>query len=216
MLSVDIKKDFGSFKYSYNCSFDSLISVIRGPSGSGKSTLFKSIAGLIKPDTGKIVLDDKVVFDSRLHINLKPQERHIGYCFQNFALFPHLSVRDNILIGLHNIKDKDEKKRIFDETVEMLSLGSILNQKPYTISGGQAQRTALARMIVNKPKIFLFDEVFSSLDEELSIEVQHYIKDLIQRLSIQSVFITHTRSEADFLSQSHYTINNGLIYTNFI
>ena len=137
MLELNIKKKLNSFTLEINCSLDSNRIGILGGSGAGKSMILKMIAGIEKPDSGYIKLDGKLLFDSQKKIDIKPQDRHIGYCFQNYALFPHLSVYENIIIGLNNAG-----KSLADEFLEKFELTQIKDAKPNRISGGQAARAS--------------------------------------------------------------------------
>ena len=168
-LEVNIEKKAGSFllKTAFACGTEFL--GVLGSSGCGKSMTLKCIAGIEKPDKGRIVLDGKVLFDSEKKINLPPQKRHVGYLFQNYALFPNMTVRQNILCGLHFEKDKAKKEAEADRVMRLLQLEELGDLRPSQISGGQAQRAALGRILVNQPDLLMLDEPFSALDYHLRL-----------------------------------------------
>ena len=180
MLIVDIEKRLSGFTLKVQLKAEGSNAFI-GPSGCGKSVTLKCIAGIMKPDRGRIIYNDRILFDSEKHVNLPPQKRNVGYMFQNYALFPDMTVRENILAGLIWEKDRTKKLRIFDEAVSLLHIENLLDSKPYALSGGEAQRTALARMIVNKPDLLLFDEPFSALDVFLKEEIKAEFKSIIDK-----------------------------------
>ena len=144
-LIVDIRKDLGSFRLDVKFEAESGVTCLLGASGCGKSMTLKCIAGIEKPDEGHIELDGRVLYDSEKKIDLPPQQRRVGYLFQNYALFPNMTVRQNILCGLCREKDRSEKERRLREMVNMLQLEGLENHKPHQLSGGQQQRVALAR-----------------------------------------------------------------------
>lgn len=210
MLYIDIKKKLSSFTLSIKAEAEGAVAFI-GPSGCGKSVTLKCIAGIMKPDSGHIEYNGKVLFDSEHHINLPPQKRHIGYLFQSYALFPDMTVKENILAGARWKKDKAERLKTLDNITEMLHIGHLLDSKPYSLSGGEAQRTALARMIVNEPEMMLFDEPFSALDVYLKDEIKAQFKEIIDRLGKDYIIVTHSMDEAYSLSSSMFVIDKGCV-----
>lgn len=211
MLEVDIRKRLGSFVLNTSFTSDEHITGLLGSSGCGKSLTLKCIAGIEKPDEGRIVLDGRVLFDSEKRINIRPQERRVGYLFQNYALFPTMNVRRNILTGLNAVKDRSEKERKLQEVIELLNLEGLEEHKPHQLSGGQQQRVALARMLVSDPVLLLFDEPFSALDTALRETLQPQIKGLIDKIGKQAVLVTHSQSEACRLCDSVSIMDNGSI-----
>ena len=195
-LFINIEKNFENFSLKINFEHDADILGILGASGCGKSMTLKCIAGIEKPDSGKIILDDEILFDSQKKINLPPQKRKVGYLFQNYALFPNMTVKQNILCGLHDEKNIKLKEKIFSDTIELLNLTELINHKPHELSGGQAQRTALARILVNRPKILMLDEPFSALDSHLRLKLQMKIKNLLKNYGHGVILVTHDRNEA--------------------
>ena len=178
-LEVDIEKQLGSFhlRAAFSCGKETL--GILGASGSGKSMTLKCIAGIERPDRGRIVLDGRVLFDSGKRIDLPPQERRVGYLFQHYALFPGMTVRQNILCGLHAEKDRQKREEKADAMMEMLRIREIASLRPEALSGGQAQRTALGRILVNEPDLLMLDEPFSALDAHLRLKLQAELKSLL-------------------------------------
>ena len=177
-LLVDIEKRLGIFNLRAKFECENEILGLLGASGCGKSITLKCIAGIERPDRGKIILDDEILFDSERNINMTPQKRHVGYLFQNYALFPNMTVKQNILCGLRWEKDKSAREKILHETMNMLKLSDLSNHRPSQLSGGQAQRTALARILVNRPKILMLDEPFFALDMHLRLKLQMQMKEL--------------------------------------
>ncbi|MCR4944170.1 MAG: ATP-binding cassette domain-containing protein, partial [Clostridium sp.] len=194
-LKIDIKKSLPSFELNINFEHSKGILGILGASGFGKSMTLKSIAGLITPDTGSIILDDEILFDSSKKINLKPQKRSAGYLFQNYALFPNMTVYENIEAGLFKLP-KDEKKKITEYYIEKLNLRGLENHYPSELSGGQQQRTALARAIAPKPKILLLDEPFSALDVHLKSKLEKDLIPILKEYEGLVIMVSHDISES--------------------
>lgn len=210
MLIADIEKKLSVFTLRIHLETDGRTAFI-GPSGCGKSVTLKCIAGIMKPDKGRIIHDGRTLFDSEKHIDIPPQKRRIGYLFQNYALFPDMTVKENILTGLRWEKDRKRKLSILDNTAALLHIDNLMDSKPYELSGGEAQRTALARMIVNKPDLMLFDEPFSALDVFLKEEIKAEFKSLMDKLEKDYILVTHSMDEAYSLSENIFIINKGKI-----
>lgn len=175
-----------------------------GESGCGKTTILKLISGFLQPDVGLIEIDG--VNQNRI----EPDKRKIAFVFQNYALFPHLTVKNNILYGVKNKKNENNYK-IFEDTVKSLNLDNLLNRYPHELSGGQQQRVALARSLVLNPKILLMDEPLSSLDTKLREKVRDELKEIQQKLKITTIYVTHDREEALSLSDNIAVIHEGKI-----
>lgn len=167
-LYVDITLHYDNFHLDiqFETAEQEILGLL-GASGSGKSLTLQCIAGVIKPDAGRIVYKDRVLFDSKKRIHLPPQQRRIGYLFQNYALFPHMTVKQNIATGLSAIKNQKRKQILLEDMIRRLRLQGLEKHKPHQLSGGQQQRTAIARMLVSDPAILLLDEPFSALDSFL-------------------------------------------------
>ena len=157
-LIVDIHRALGSFTLDVSFEAENGVTCLLGASGCGKSFTLKCIAGIEKPDSGHIELDGVVLFDSEKHINLPPQKRQVGYLFQNYALFPNMTVRQNILCGLHREKNREEKERKLGEMLKLMQLEGLENHRPSQLSGGQQQRVALARILVNEPRMLMLGQ----------------------------------------------------------
>ena len=212
-LHVDIRKRLGSFTLDVTFSAENGITSLLGASGCGKSMTLKCIAGIEKPDEGRIELDGTVLFDSAQKINLPPQKRRVGYLFQNYALFPNMSVRQNILCGLNREKDRDAKERRLREMLRMMQLEGLEDRKPAQLSGGQQQRAALARILVNDPQILLLDEPFSALDGHLRDSLKVEMRDLLERFGREVLMVTHDRNEAYNMSREIAVMDNGRLLT---
>ncbi|MDR1587841.1 MAG: ATP-binding cassette domain-containing protein [Treponema sp.] len=181
---------------------------ILGASGSGKSMTLKCIAGIERPDEGRIELNGRVLFDSAKKINLRPQERRVGYLFQNYALFPRSRVLENITMGLP--LPKEERKRRGREWIARFGLGGFEDRYPAQLSGGQQQRTALARMLIRDPELILLDEPFSALDSALREQMQLYLVELLA-LRSDVILVTHSRDEAYKLCAEVLVLEQGRI-----
>ena len=185
---------------------DGELRVVLGPSGCGKSTLLRLVAGLEEIGSGSIKIADRVVND------LEPKDRDIAMVFQNYALYPHMSVFDNMAYGLRNrgmVRTEIEKR--VGEAAAILGLGELLARKPRQLSGGQRQRVAMGRAIVREPAVFLFDEPLSNLDAKLRGQMRLEIKQLQQRLGTTSIYVTHDQVEAMTLGDRLMVMNDGEI-----
>ncbi|MGG7058543.1 sulfate/molybdate ABC transporter ATP-binding protein [Clostridium nigeriense] len=206
-LFVDIKKKLKGF--SINVSFETNGDYlgILGASGSGKSMTLKCIAGVETPDEGIIVLNGKVLFDSKNKINLKPQERNVGYLFQNYALFPNMTVEENIGIGFVGSKSKKEKK--VKEMINLFRLQGLEKKYPNQLSGGQQQRVALSRCIIYKPDILMLDEPFSALDSYLKEKLQTELLELLRLYEGEVLMVTHSRDEVYKFCKNIVVVEKG-------
>ena len=208
-LSVDIRKRLGGFTLDVAFTAENGITSLLGASGCGKSMTLKCIAGIEKPDEGRIELDGRVLFDSERRINLPPQARRVGYLFQNYALFPNMTVRQNILCGLSRERDRAAKERRLREMLDMMRLEGLEERKPSQLSGGQQQRVALARILVSDPQILLLDEPFSALDGHLRDSLKIEMRDRLERFGREVLMVTHDRSEAYNMSRMIAVMDAG-------
>ncbi|PKM49273.1 MAG: ABC transporter [Firmicutes bacterium HGW-Firmicutes-7] len=192
-LLIDIKKKVKGFSLDITFNTDGEYLGILGASGSGKSMTLKCIAGVETPDEGRIVLNGKVFFDSEKKINMKPQDRNIGYLFQNYALFPHMTVEENICIGL-KLSQKEKEQKI-NQMIESFHLTGLEKKYPNQISGGQQQRVALARCITYKPDVLMLDEPFSALDSHLKEQLQTGVLELLKLYEGEVLMVSHSRNE---------------------
>jgi multiple sugar transport system ATP-binding protein len=180
--------------------------VLVGPSGCGKTTALRCLAGLEEVSEGRILIADQVVND------VAPKDRDIAMVFQSYALYPHMSVYDNMAFGLKLRKvPKKEIKRRVEEAAGILGIESLLNRKPRQLSGGQRQRVAVGRAIVREPKVFLFDEPLSNLDAKLRVETRANISKLHQQLATTFIYVTHDQMEAMTMATRIAVINQGLL-----
>ncbi|MEI0516715.1 sulfate/molybdate ABC transporter ATP-binding protein [Brachyspira murdochii] len=204
-LIVDIKKKLSNFNLDLQFEVKNGVFSILGASGSGKSMTLKCIAGIENPDSGYIELDGKVFYDSKKRINIKPQKRNVGFLFQNYALFPNMTVEENIKCG---IRDKKINHNI-DFIMKKFFIYDIRNKKPREISGGEQQRTAIARIFVSSPNILMLDEPLSALDYHIKWELEKFISSSIKEFNITTLFVSHNRDEVYRLSDNIGIINNG-------
>ena len=185
---------------------------ILGPSGSGKSTLLSCIAGIELPKSGTIKLNDTILFDASININIPPEKRNIGFVFQNYALWPHLSVEKHFSFPL---KAKKMGKNLIKEKCEivisMLRLEDKVNKYPYQLSGGEQQRVALGRAIIKEPDLLLLDEPLSNLDALLREKMQVEIRHIQRELGVTTILVTHDQEEAKKMSDEVAVMNHGII-----
>ena len=212
-LIVDIHRTLGAFTLDVTFEAENGVTCLLGASGCGKSFTLKCIAGIEKPDSGHIELDGVVLYDSEKHINLPPQERQVGYLFQNYALFPNMTVRQNILCGLHREKNRAEKAQKLSEMLKLMQLEGLESHRPAQLSGGQQQRVALARILVNKPRMLMLDEPFSALDAHLRDSLKIELRDMLQRFGREVLMVTHSREEAYNMSSRIAVMDRGRLLT---
>lgn len=212
-LIVDIRKKLGAFELESEFEAQNGVTCLLGPSGCGKSMTLKCVAGIEKPDEGHIELDGVVLYDSRKGIHLPPQKRRVGYLFQNYALFPNMTVRQNILCGMRREKNKAVKEEKLRQMVDMFQLSGLENHRPAQLSGGQAQRTALARIMVSDPQLLLLDEPFSALDAHLRDKLMIEMRDMLARFGREVIMVTHNRDEAYNMSREIAVMDSGRLLT---
>lgn len=210
-LSIEIKKRLGSFTLESAFETSEPVTGLLGASGCGKSITLKCIAGIVQPDEGRIILDGVTLFDSAAHINLPPQKRQVGYLFQNYALFPNMTVEQNILAGLRWEKNATVRQKALADSLTLLKLNGLEKRHPSQLSGGQAQRVALARMLVAQPRLLLLDEPFSALDTHLRDTLQPQLKALLRQVDRQALLVTHSRDEAYRLCSRICVMDRGRI-----
>ena len=209
-LSGDIEKRLGDFRLRAQFECAEGVTGLLGPSGCGKSMTLKCIAGIERPDRGRIELDGRVLFDSERRIDLKPQARRVGYLFQNYALFGNMTVRQNLLCGLHHERDSARRAKALDEALELFGLRELEHRRPGQLSGGQQQRVALARALVNRPALLLLDEPFSALDAHLRLKLQIAMLDALREYGRPALLVTHDRNEAYRMCDRIAVMSEGL------
>ena len=213
MLSVTIEKRLGNFLLKTDFETEEPITGLLGASGCGKSLTLKCIAGLEQPDRGRILLDGVVLFDSDAGICLPPQKRQVGYLFQSCALFPHMTVKQNILCGMQKEKDRSRRQESLCRLSRLLRLESVMDLKPGSLSGGQAQRTAIARILASRPRLLLLDEPFAALDYFTREQMRKELLRVRQKQRCSILFVTHSIDEALLLGHKIVVIENGLVKT---
>ena len=210
-IAVNIKKNLGSFRLDVAFSQESGVLALLGGSGCGKSMTLRCIAGIETPDSGKIVLNGVTVYDSEKKINLPPQQRQVGLLFQNYALFPNMTVEENILCGLREKRDKSEKTALLAEYIRKFHLEGLEKHTPSQLSGGQKQRCALARMLIGRPGILMLDEPFSALDSYLRWELERELLSTLREYDGTVLFVSHDRDEVYRISDRIAVYQNGTI-----
>jgi len=194
-LSVEITKRLPEFTLDVAWSAGDGVAVLFGPSGAGKTLTLQCLAGLIRPDAGRIVVDDRVLFDSATGVDLPPQHRRVGYVFQGYALFPHLTVGQNVAFGLRD-RPRAERLARAAEVMERLGLGGLEHRRPGELSGGQRQRVALGRALAIDPALLLLDEPLSALDAPLRRSLRDELRTILRGWGTAAVLVTHDFTEA--------------------
>ncbi|HIU62019.1 MAG TPA: ABC transporter ATP-binding protein [Candidatus Coproplasma excrementigallinarum] len=210
----NISKSFGKKEVITNLSLDmedGRFTTLLGSSGCGKTTLLRMLAGLETPDGGEILFDDTPVFSKEKGINVPPEKRNLSFVFQDFALWPHMTVFENVAFGLRARKQKEHLKERVQETLDAVKLSDLAARYPHELSGGQQQRVSFARAIIMQPQCILFDEPLSALDAKLRESMRLEMKQMTSQLNMTSVFVTHDQSEAMSMSDYIVVMNGGKI-----
>ena len=215
MLNVKIRKQFRShaaqpFVLDASVSFSPGFTVLFGPSGAGKSTLLDCIAGLQQPDSGEIRLGEKVFFDTAGNLSLPPQRRELAYVFQSLALFPHISVEQNIRYGLDKLAASEQTKRV-NTVAKNFHIEKLLSRRPAELSGGEKQRVALARALATSPRVLLLDEPLTGLDSSLRRSILEDLHAWNGANRIPILYVTHNREEVDAIGERVVTLDNGRV-----
>nr|WP_313657385.1 ATP-binding cassette domain-containing protein [Achromobacter ruhlandii] len=219
-MSVDlrIRKNMvsGERHFSLDVAFSSKSKRIAlfGPSGAGKSLTLRAVAGLLRPDAGRIEINGRVLFDSDARLSVAPQARRVAYLFQDYALFPHLTVAQNIAFGSRRGWLNPPRRAVSAEArrwVDSFELGAILGSYPHEISGGQKQRVALARALMLKPEILLLDEPFSALDSQLRGKMRQELDTLQRQLDVPMLLITHDPADVEALADEVFELRDGKV-----
>lgn len=209
MLYAKIKKDFGDFFLDIEFETKKETLALFGASGCGKSMTLKCIAGIVKPDEGEIVLNNKILYNSKKNINLLSRNRNVGLLFQSYAIFPNMTLRENLKIALP--KKQKNKDFLINEKINAFSLNGLENNYPHQLSGGQQQRVALARMLLNEPDILMLDEPFSALDEHLRWQMEQELSLILKENQGSTLYVSHNKDEVYRLCDKIAVLNNGKI-----
>lgn len=210
-IEVAIEKDFGSFRLNVSFSGGNEVLAILGGSGCGKSMTLRCIAGIVRPDRGRIAVDGVTFFDSERNINLPPQQRRVGLLFQNYALFHNMTVEENIAAGVREKLSQKEKLALARQSISKFRLDGLGDHLPRALSGGQQQRVALARALVIEPSVLLFDEPLSNLDAKLRVTMRTEIRKIQQKVGITAIYVTHDQSEAMSISDKIIIMSKGKV-----
>lgn len=216
-LYCNIKKTLDHFTLDVEISMGNELLVIEGASGAGKTTLLNCIAGIRKPEDGLIKIDDRILFNHEKKIDVSAEKRNIGYLFQNYALFPNMTVKNNVLYGLKNKKEfhqkaaKAELLEYADYMMETLGIMHLAKKRPNRISGGEKQRVALARAMVTKPSLMLLDEPFSALDGNTKEKIYEEFQDFKETLKIPTILITHNHRESELFADKNINLTEGKV-----
>lgn len=198
-LIVQLNMPLTAFNLKAEIAIGDEILVLFGPSGAGKTTILNCIAGLTKPSAGLVKLNGRTLFSSADSIDTEPGQRKIGFVFQDYALFPHMTVERNVAYGLAGSYKTTHNKARVEQMLESMNIGHLKNRFPYQLSGGEKQRTALARALVTEPELLLLDEPLSALDPETRAQLQSELKAIQHHWGIPFILVTHSREEADIL-----------------
>jgi molybdate transport system ATP-binding protein len=208
VLDLDFSFQRDSFCLQICATLDAPITGILGASGSGKSTLLAVIAGLLKPQQGRVSLDNRSLFDAKTNIWIPPHKRRVGLVFQDGQLLPHLSVRNNLLYGYRNILPEQRHFELL-EVVKLLEIEHLLERKATALSGGEKQRVALGRAVLYSPSLLLLDEPLSALDERLKNQILPFFLRIKTECKIPMIYVTHSPREIEFLTDTHLTMSEG-------
>ena len=207
VLQVSIQKQLEAFALQVSFVLDSHgITVLWGASGSGKTTLLQCLAGLLRPDAGRIACREAVWFDAERGVCLAPERRRLGYVFQDVRLFPHLSVRSNMLFGR---RFRGPSGVSFEDVVALLGLGRLLHRTPSDLSGGEKQRVAVGRALLACPELLLMDEPLTGLDRGKREEIMAYVKAIPERFGVPVLYVTHSDAERRFLADRVLNLEDG-------
>ena len=209
-LTATIQLKRGDFKLEVELACPPGITCVMGPSGSGKSTILQVLAGLYKPDGGRVCLGKETWLDVAKGIDVPVNQRRLAYVFQSLALFPHMTALKNVEYGMHDLPPETRKVRAA-RLLERLGVGHLAKRRPRTFSGGEAQRVALARAIARQPHVILLDEPFSALDRDLRAQLTTLVRELVAELGVPLVHVTHSVAEARLLADQVVRVERGKV-----
>ena len=202
-----------SFNLDVDFAASSSSIVLFGPSGSGKSLTLLALAGLLKPDSGRIIVQGNTFLDHQAGVNVPAKQRRVGFVFQDYALFPHLTVWDNVAFGLKRPFRplNGEQRRKINDLLELLGIAALADRRPHQISGGQRQRTALARALAPDPNLLLLDEPFTALDQPLRARMREELTRIRERFNVPMVMVSHDLADVDAFAQTLVAFGNGRV-----
>ena len=215
MLTIDVRKQFferreTSFDLEISVEVGPGFTVLTGPSGAGKTSLLRLVSGIIKPDRGRIEMDSQVFFDAEQAIDLPIRERHIGFVFQDYALFPHMNATQNVSYGIKTGSHSERQDKA-NEMLGLFHVEHIAARMPREMSGGEQQRVALARALASEPRIALLDEPLSAVDIETRGKLLDEIENAQERTKVPFIYVTHNEAEAATLGRQRITMRNGRV-----
>lgn len=208
VLAVEVEKQLGTFKLAVRFQAPGGATALFGPSGAGKTSVVNMIAGLLRPDRGRIAVDDTVLFDASAGVDVPPHRRRIGYVFQDGRLFPHLSVRQNLDYG-RRMSGTPRDSRQFEHVVTLLDIGNLLERRPRLLSGGERQRVAIGRALLMHPRLLLLDEPLASLDTARKREILPYLVRLRDEAGVPMVYVSHVAAELRRIANHVVCLNAG-------
>jgi len=209
-IEVDVEKAFGTFRLQAAFASDAAVTALFGRSGCGKSTTLDLVAGLLRPDRGRIATGGRVLFDGASGTDVSPRERRVGYVFQDGLLLPHLSVRHNLSYGRF-FTPAAERWAEFDRIVALLDLGSLLERRPHRLSGGEKQRVAIGRALLASPRLLLMDEPLASLDASRKGEILYYVERLRDEIELPILYVSHSIDEVVRLADQVVVLEGGRV-----
>lgn len=213
MIEVAAKLNRKRFALDVNITFTERVTALFGPSGAGKSTVLNVVAGIVRPDQGRVAINGEVVLDTQQKIDVPTYQRHIGLVFQDHRLFPHMSVEKNLMYGAHRYDSAKQQQRL-NEMTELLELKALLKQKPYQLSGGEKQRVALGRALMSQPRLLMLDEPLASLDKRLKSQILPYLKRVADEVDIPMIYVSHSIEEIAQLTDHVLHIAHGKLNAN--
>ena len=205
MLDIDVLLQRGSFRRHVRIAEDARVLALTGPSGAGKTSVLNAIAGLLRPASGRIVIDGRVLFDSAARVDVPTHRRRIGYVFQDARLFPHRDVRGNLLYGRHAVRGQAAAFGL-DAVVDLLGIGQLLRRRPANLSGGEAQRVAIGRALLSQPAILLFDEPLSALDKARREELIPWLQRVRDEVRLPMVYVSHTQEDVRRIAEAVHVL----------
>lgn len=210
-LAVKVGVRVGEFRLDAEFDVPPGVTVLFGPSGAGKSTTLAAIAGLVRPDEGRIAFGGSVWFDSASGVDAAPEAREVSLVFQSLALFPHLTALENVEYGISRAVPREERRELAARMLARMKVPHVARRKPRTFSGGEAQRVALARAFARRPRVVLLDEAFSAMDRDLRYELGAEVRGLVDELGIPTLLVTHHRMEARAVGNHAVFLRDGKV-----